>query len=62
MTEAEQKDDKNENPRFLEFYNVDASIVSEHPRKLLREYSKVPDEEVNSWIEQIVSPINPSSN
>lgn len=47
-------DDKSEDPRFIEFYNVEASVVMERPRKLLREYSQIPDEEIEGWIDQIV--------
>jgi hypothetical protein len=46
--------DKSGDPRFIEFYNVDPSVVKERPRRLLREYSKIPNDEIENWIEQIV--------
>jgi hypothetical protein len=51
--------DKSENPRFIEFYDVNTSIVTERPRKLLREYSGIPDEEIEDWIAKIVSSSEP---
>jgi hypothetical protein len=45
------------NPRKIEFYDLDASALTEPGRKLLREYSGIPDAEINSHVEAMVRPI-----
>ena len=42
--------------RTIEFYDVDASTLTESGRKLLREYSGIPEDEINSHVEAMVSP------
>jgi hypothetical protein len=44
-----------ENPRKIEFYNLDASALNGPWRELLREYSGILDKEVDSHVEAIVS-------
>jgi len=49
------------NPRKIEFYDLDASALTEPGRKLLREYAGVPDDEINDHVEAIVSNKHPHS-
>ena len=41
--------------RTLEFYDLDASTLTEPGRRLLREYSGIPEGEINHHVEAIVS-------
>jgi hypothetical protein len=43
------------NRRNIEFYDLDASTVKDSGRKLLCEYSGIPDNEIESHLESIVS-------
>jgi hypothetical protein len=40
--------------RTLDFYQVEASVVGEEARKLLHEYSKIPEDQIDSHVESIV--------
>ncbi|KAK0644352.1 hypothetical protein B0T16DRAFT_333808 [Cercophora newfieldiana] len=40
-----------QNPRKIEFYDLDATALTEPGRKLLREYSGIPEAEINSHVE-----------
>lgn len=44
-----------ENPRKIEFYNLDVSTLNGPWRELLREYSGIPDGEVDGHVEAMVS-------
>jgi hypothetical protein len=44
-----------ENSRKIEFYNLEASTIRGAGRELLRVYSGIPDEEIDSHVEAIVS-------
>jgi hypothetical protein len=43
-----------ENPRKIEFYTLDASSLNGPWRELLREYSGIPDQEVDGHVEAMV--------
>jgi hypothetical protein len=43
-----------ENPRKIEFYTLDASSLNGPWRELLREYSGIPDREVDGHVEAMV--------
>src|ERR1700748_3547000 len=40
--------------RGLDFYQVEASVVGEEARKLLHEYSKIPEDQIDLHVENIV--------
>jgi hypothetical protein len=52
-------------PSSLEFYTVKASSISADARRVLREYSKIPEDEIEKHVEVIVRllvPIHPLAN
>jgi hypothetical protein len=40
--------------RQLDFYKVGASVVEDDARKLLHEYSKIPEDQIEAHLEDIV--------
>jgi hypothetical protein len=44
-------------PTSLEFYTVKASSISEDARRVLKEYSKIPEDEIEKHAEVIVCAI-----
>lgn len=43
------------NPRKIEFYALDASIVQGEGRELLRRYSKINEDDIDRHVQEIVS-------
>jgi hypothetical protein len=55
MATDQSQDDVSVSAKRLAFYNIDASVVGEKSRKLLHEYSNIPEDEINAHVEKIVS-------
>ncbi|KAF2095856.1 hypothetical protein NA57DRAFT_78633 [Rhizodiscina lignyota] len=46
-------EEKRKNPFHLEFYGAKPNVVKDSSRALLREYSKIPNEEIDEWLQKI---------